>query len=215
MKVAITGAEGKVGQALVGQLNPAAFDIVPLDLPDHDASNYDDVVAATQGCDAIIHLAWKDLSVDSVDPVNGVMYENVYRAALANNIGLVIMGSSNHARDHNQREPDGMIRYTGQVELANNIYGVEKQKMEAMGRHFAEKHDLRVIALRIGNINAEDTPRPDTPTRWMSHHDFGQLITKALVADFEPRHFEVVYGVSRQPVFDWVNSFGYQPEDNA
>ena len=123
------------------------------------------------------------------------------------------MGSSNHARDHSQREPDGKIRYTGQTEIANNIYGVEKQKMEALGRYFAHKNDLRVIALRIGNINPEDKPRPDTPTRWMSHRDFGRLVTLAMEAEFESGHFEIVYGVSRQPVFDWANSFGYEPVD--
>lgn len=216
MKIAITGAGGKVGQALIGQLDHTQFHVTPLDLPDHDASNLDDLVQATKGHDVLIHLAWKDLSVDKVDPLNGVMYENAYRAAIANNIGLVIMGSSNHARAHTERESDGKIRYTGEIEMANNIYGVEKQKMEAMGRYFAMTEDLRVIALRIGNINPEDKPRPhDEPTRWMSHRDFGKLVTLAAQAKLGPGHFEVVYGVSKQPVFDWTNSFGYEPEDGA
>ncbi len=215
MRVAITGAEGKVGQALIGQLDSGMFDIMTLDLPEHDSSNFEDLVSATKDHDAIIHLAWKDLRTDAVDPLNGVMYENVYRAAVANNIGLVIMGSSNHARDHTEREDDGMIRYTGQPETANNIYGVEKQKMEAMGRYFAKNNGLNVIALRIGNINPEDKPKPDTPTRWMSHRDFGSMVSLALTHEFEPGHFEVVYGVSQQPVFDWENSFGYEPQDIA
>lgn len=215
MKVAITGANGKVGQALMGQLDPEKFDITPLDLPEHDSSNLDDLIEATQGHDALIHFAWKDLGVDSVDPLNGVMYENAYKAAVANKIGLVIMGSSNHARDHNQREEDGRIRYTGQAELANNIYGVEKQKMEAMGRFFAYGNGLSVLCLRIGNINTEDKPKADVPTRWLSHRDFGQLVTLALEARLEAGHFEVVYGVSRQSTFDWVNSFGYEPSDTA
>lgn len=215
MKIAITGAEGKVGQALIGQLDPEFFEISKLDLPQHDVSNLESLIEDTKGHDALIHLAWKDLSVDSVDPINGIMYENVYRAGVANKIGLIIMGSSNHARDHSQRESDGMIRYTGNVETANNLYGVEKQKMEAMGRFFANKYGLSVLCLRIGNVNPEDTPRPDKPTRWMSHRDFGQLITKAMLLKFEPGHFEVVYGVSQQPVFDWANSFGYDPQDTA
>lgn len=215
MKIAITGSEGKVAQALISAMDPAAFEITHLDLPEHDAGNLEDLIESTKGHDALIHFAWKDLDVDSVDSLNGVMYENAYRAAVANNIGLVVMGSSNQARDHNEREVDGKIRYTGQAETANNIYGVEKQKMEAMGRFFASKNGLRVVCLRVGNVNPEDKPRLDTPTRWMSHRDLGQLVTKALEADFEPGHFEVVYGVSRQPVFDWVNSFGYEPKDSA
>lgn len=213
MKIAITGSGGTVGQVLIGQLDPTRYEITQIDLPEYDAANLSSLITASEGHDALVHLAWKDLSVDSVDPLNGIMYENAYRAAVANNIGLVIMGSSNHARDHKEREPDGRISYTGKPETANNIYGVEKQKLEAMGRFFAKEYGLRVIALRIGNINSADKPRTDVPNRWMSHRDFGRLVTLATSVDFEPGHFEVVYGVSRQPVFDWVNSFGYEPED--
>lgn len=216
MNVAITGAAGKVGNALIGELDLNRFDVTALDLPEHDTSNFGRLVAATRNHDALIHLAWKALNTESVDPLNAVMYENAYRAAIVNNIRLIIMGSSNHARAHDERELDGKIRYTGNVETANNIYGVEKQKMEAMGRYFAKNNGIRVLALRIGNINPEDRPRDsEEPVRWMSHRDFGRLISLALTHQFEPGHFEVAYGVSRQPVFDWVNSFGYEPEDGS
>ncbi len=216
MKVAITGANGKVGQALISQLDPEKFEVMPIDLPDYDASIYEDLAYSTRGADALIHLAWSNLNTNSVEPLNGVMYENAYRVAVGNGIGLVLMGSSNHARAHNERESDGKIRYTGKAEVANNIYGVEKQKMEAMGRYFAGNDGLRVIALRIGNINPEDEPRPtEKPVRWMSHRDFGNMVSLALTHEFEQGHFEIVYGVSNQPVFDWVNSFGYEPKDSA
>ncbi|CAN5679307.1 NAD(P)-dependent oxidoreductase [soil metagenome] len=215
MKVAITGSEGKVAQALIAALDPKQCDITRFALPEHDATNLADLNKATRGHDALIHLAWKDLNVDDVDPANRVMYENAYAAAIANKIGLVIMGSSNHARDHNVRETDGRIRYTGGPETANNPYGEEKQRMERRGNQLAKEHGLRVICLRIGNVNPEDRPKPDKPTRWMSHRDLGQLVSKALRADLEPGHFEVVYGVSRQSVFDWINSFGYEPVDSA
>lgn len=215
MKIAITGANGKVAQALIGELEPAGHEITKLDLPEHDASDIEDFIAMTQGHDAIVHLAWKDLNVDAVDPLNRTMYENAYLAAVANNVSLVIMGSSNHARDHREREADGMIRYTGKPETPNNPYGEEKQRMEQRGKEFADEHGLNVIAIRIGNVNPEDQPKPDTPTRWMSHRDLGNLVSRALEADFNPGYFEVVYGVSNQPVFDWVNSFGYTPEDSA
>lgn len=39
MKIAITGADGKVGQALVGQFDHEQFHVTSLDLPDHDVSN--------------------------------------------------------------------------------------------------------------------------------------------------------------------------------
>lgn len=215
MKIAITGSEGKVAQALIAHMDPTVFDVEGLDLPGHDATDLDDLVEATRGSDALIHLAWKDLNVDTVDPANRAMYENAYQAAITNKIGLVIMGSSNHARDHTEREADGRIRYTGALETPNNAYGEEKQRMEQRGRELAQKYGFSVICLRIGNVNPEDRPKPDVPTRWMSHRDLGRLVSSALGADFEPGHFEVVYGVSDQPVFDWANSFGYEPADSA
>ncbi len=215
MKVAITGAKGKVGQALISKLEPGQFEITQLDLPEHDSSNLDDLIANTKNHDAIIHLAWKNLDKNDVDPLNGIMYENAYKAAAVNNIGLVIMASSNHARSYEQREPDGKIRHTGEVELANNIYGVEKQKMEAMGRYYASKHKFAVLCARIGNINLQDKPRPDTPSRWMSHRDWVSFVSLALTHKYEPGHFEIAYGVSKQSTFDWVNSFGYEPKDES
>ena len=218
MKVAITGASGKVGQALIPELDSAKFDITLLDLPEHDSTDIDDLTMTTEGHDALIHLAWRGVSTEGlydVHPDNAVMYMNAYRAAVANKIGLVIMGSSNHARSHDQREADGKVRYTGQKELENNPYGLEKQRMEEVGRYFAKSYGLSVLCVRIGNVNTEDRPKPDVPTRWLSHRDLGRLVTLALDKGFEPRHFEVMYGVSRQPVFDWVNSFGYEPLDSA
>ncbi len=61
--------------------------------------------------------------------------------------------------------------------------------MEAMGRYFAKNFGLQVICLRIGNVNAEEKPKLDVPNRWLSHRDLGQLISKALDADFDFGHF--------------------------
>ena len=217
MKIAITGSEGKVAQALINQLNTSEFEVTGLDITGgHDSSDYSDLVQATKAHDALVHMAWKDINTETVDPLNRVMYENAYKAAVANNIGLVIMGSSNHARSHEQTEPDGKIRYTGRYdERANNPYGKEKQRMESTGLHYARKYGLRVLALRIGNVNEQNKPKSDVPTRWLSYRDLGQLVSRALHADFPEGHFEVVYGVSKQPLFDWQSSFGYEPIDEA
>ena len=71
------------------------------------------------------------------------------------------------------------------------------------------------FSFKIGNINEADQPRTDHPSRWLSHRDWGQLVTKALTCDFLAGHFEVMYGVSQQPTFDWQNSFGYEPRDSS
>lgn len=215
MQIAITGAEGKVGEALIDQLDTSVFDVTALDVNNCDVRSTGDLIRATQGHDALVHLAWRDINLNLVHPDNRVMYEAAYRAAEVNGIGLVIMGSSNHARVHTQLEDDGHIRYTGAPEVPNNPYGLEKQRMERRGSQFAKRYGLRVICLRIGNVNPDDQPNADEPTRWMSHRDLGGLVTAALQADLPPGHFEVVYGVSRQDVFDWTNTFGFEPKDTA
>lgn len=220
MKVAITGARGVVGSVLAEGLDRERFQVVPLDLPDHDVSDLQRLTTATKGCDAIIHLAWAALGDNyqsgTIDPVNNAMTFNVYQAAAKNGIGRVIMGSSNHAHRHDLRDTDGKIRASQQPPVPDSPYGAEKVFMESLGRYFSYAHDMAVICIRIGNVNKENTARPsspDNPSRWQSHADFVGLVTCALTAAAVPGNFEIVYGVSNQPVFDWSNSFGYVPKD--
>lgn len=217
MKVAVTGSHGKVGSALISELNYNEFEVTPLDIQTgFDATDYEQFVERTKGHDALIHLAWRDLNTSEVHPDNALMYRNAYEAAVANGIGLIVMGSSNHARKHTQRDHDGRIRYKeGAYEEPNNPYGAEKQRMEEMGREFADKHKLKVVCVRIGNVNNANQPNGDVPTRWLSYRDLGSLVSHALRAKFNPGHFEVMYGVSRQGVFDWTNTFDFEPQDKS
>lgn len=216
MKIAITGANGKVGRALISELDPAKFEITALDLPEHDASNLERLVDATKGQDTILHFAWAALSDNfqsgKIDPVNNQMTYNVYKAAVVNKIPRVIMASSNHAHRHDLRDTDGKIRASINPPVPDSPYGAEKVFMEALGRYYAHDHGLEVVCIRIGNINDEDKPNSDTPSRWISHADFGRLVTACLTHTV-PDNFQIVYGVSKQDVFDWSNPFGYEPQD--
>lgn len=222
IRVAITGADGLVGRALQASLGRAEFNITPLDLPEADISNLSTLLEKTEGMQAIIHCAWKNL-IDNTkngttDPINTEMFLNVYRAAVENNIGRVIMASSNHAHDHSIRDSDGKIRVETCPAVPNNQYGAEKLYMEGQGYAYAKRHNLEVICWRIGNLNDEDQPRPsspENPQRWLSKRDLGRLAIACLRADEAPGNFQVLYAVSRQPVFDWKNSFGYEPLDSA
>lgn len=222
MNVAITGSGGLVGNALMHELNPALFTLTTVDLPETDASDYNALLAITTGADALIHLAWKDLIPnvrnDTSDPVNIRMVRNAYDVAVTNGISRIIMGSSNQAHGYDVRDSDGRIRPTTQPDAPTNEYGREKLLVEALGRQYAEEHGLEVICLRIGNVNEEDAPKPTIdgrPQRWLSKHDLGQLVTACLQAEEVPDRFQVVYGVSEGSVFDWINPFGYLPQDAA
>src|SRR3990167_2096377 len=211
MKIAITGAKGVVGTALINNLDPKKFDVTPIDLPEYDASDQGQLVEDTKGHDALVHLAWKSLrdnySSGSIDTMNDQMLFNAYQAAVINKIPRVIMASSNHAHRHDIRDKDGMIRSSIEPPVPDSPYGAEKVFMEALGRYFARDHGLEVICLRIGNINDEDKPNSDVPNRWISHADFGRLVTACLTANEVPESFQTIYAVGRQDVFDWANPF--------
>lgn len=217
MKIAITGANGKVGRALMAELDPAKFEITALDLPEHDASNLEQLIEATKDQDAILHFAWAALGDNfqsgKIDPVNNQMTYNVYKAAVTNKIPRVIMASSNHAHRHDLRDTDSKIRASINPPVPDSPYGAEKVFMEALGRYYAHDHGLEVVCIRIGNINDEDKPNSDTPSRWISHADFGRLVTACLVSKEVPNNFQIIYGVSKQEVFDWSNPFGYEPQN--
>lgn len=220
-KIAITGSEGTMGKVLVQKLDRVKFDITPVNPPLHDARNLEDLVDATKGHYAIIHLAWKNLIENTrkktIDPDNVLMVANVYEAARINKIPRVIMASSNHAHRHDLRDEDGRIRTTTLPTAPNNPYGAEKVFMEALGKTYAHDHGIDVVCWRIGNVNAEDKPKPsspDNPQRGLTHADFGRLGEASLESDI-PEHFQIVYGVSKQSVFDWTNKIGYEPQDSV
>ncbi len=219
MKIAITGAKGTVGRALIAQLDPAKFEVTALDLPDHDANDLERLTELTKDHDALLHFAW-DARHDNyksgrIDTVNSQMMGNAYQAALANDIPRVIMASSNHAHNYEIRDADGKIRASINPPIPDSPYGAEKVFMEALGRYYAHDHGLEVVCIRIGSLNDEDKPRPSVPSRWISHADFGTLVVACLAADRVPDNFQIVYGVSKQAVFDWANPFGYEPHDES
>jgi nucleoside-diphosphate-sugar epimerase len=219
VKIAITGANGVVGRALISKLDPKETDITPLDLPDYDISHLDLLTDMTKGHDAILHFAWAtkqdNFKSGNIDTINDQMIYNIYKAALSNNIPRVIMASSNHAHNHDLRDSDGKVRASINPPIPDSPYGAEKVFMEALGRFYVHSHGLEVVCIRIGNINQEDKPNSDVPSRWMSHADFKQLVLACLNAKTIPDGFQIVYGVSRQSVFDWSNPFGYEPRDGA
>jgi nucleoside-diphosphate-sugar epimerase len=218
VKVAVTGARGNVARVIVAGLDPGTIAVTPLDLPDHDAADLDQLVAATAGHDALVHCAWADLGATyaarRIDPVNTLMTFNAYEAAARNGVRRVVMASSNHAHRHDVRDTDGKVR-ASIPPVPDSPYGAEKVFMEALGRYYAAERGLEVVCIRIGNVNREDQPNDDVPSRWISHADLGRLVTCCLTSDVVPDGFQIVYGVSRQDTFDWSNPFGYEPVDGS
>ena len=236
-KLFITGAAGKIGTALRKHLRDR-YDLrllfhstIPNDVdPDNEVvvSDVSDPAAmqeATQGVDAIAHLALARGSRDTAEMVRlafdvdmkGVY--NIYEAARINGVSTVVFASTNHVTGMNEKQgirshPDMPVRPDG-------LYGAGKAFGEALGRYYVDRHGLRVFCLRIANFPGTDVPGRDYApgqSRWLSPRDMAQLTCRCIEA--EHLNWGIFYGVSRGGEDKWDISnaqelLGYAPEDDG
>ena len=224
--VLITGAAGDVGSHLRRELADRyklrVSDIKPIkDLRRTekyvraDVSKMPDMLRATNGVDALVHLgAWPVegdwpliLSSNIVGAYNG------FEAARRNGVKRVIFASSNHAVGFYRR--DHTIDHLAQPR-PDSRYGVSKAFGEALGALYAYKYGLEVLAIRIGNVNAEPLDKRRLSI-WVSPRDIAQLVSIGI--DHPDIKFEIVYGASNNLRGWWDNSnaerLGYRPLDRS
>lgn len=216
MHVLMTGAEGTIGTVLRQGLQA---DTTSFDLPEHDARDLDQLARAAKGHDAVIHLAWnvatENMRSESVDPDNGLMAANAYRAALLAGVPRIIIASSVQADIFPQPK---LIRADA-VGTPQNVYGADKVFIEALGRHYATK-GLGVICIRFGGVRVDNIPSTETPTErqvWLHNTDCVSLVQTCLEASTVPDNFAVLHGVSDNPgrLHDLSNPFGWWPRHGS
>jgi uronate dehydrogenase len=228
-RILITGAAGKIGQALraglrglypvirlsdiapLGQAAPGE-EVCPVDIRDLAA-----VETSMIDIDCVVHLAGvsEEDVWDKVLPMNIEGCYNVFEAARRQGVQRVIFASSNHAVGFHRRER--FLDNTVQPR-PDSRYGVSKVFGEALGRLFADKHGLSVACLRIGTFRTPDRPSEARQLlTWISHRDMVQLVRRCI--DYPHYHFVVIYGVSNNLRSRWDNInakfLGYRPENDA
>jgi uronate dehydrogenase len=226
-KLLVTGAAGDVGTRLRKLLPPLYPDIRWSDIRDPagladgaefvpaDLTNLAEVERIVDGVEGIVHLGGFSVEGpwETILAANIIGCRNLFEAAYRAGVKRVVFASSNHAVGFYPREKKIGVDVTVRPD---SRYGVSKAFGEAMGALYADKHGLRVTALRIGNVG--DAPLDKRRMSiWLHPQDLVQLIRIGL--ENPGIRFEIFYGLSDNAAAWWDNSnarkFGYKPQFRA
>jgi uronate dehydrogenase len=224
-RLLLTGAAGRIATAVRPVLRELARDVVLTDRTEPDALAAGERFVAADladpapweglaaGCDAILHLG----ALPDEAPFEQLVGPNlhgafhVYDAARRAGVRRVVVASSGRATGFygvgERLDGDATPRPDG-------LYGATKAFSEALGRMYADKFGLEVVALRIGTFEERPTTRRDLST-WLSPGDARRLVRAALTTPLDG--FLAVYGVSANTRrwWDLPPRLGYEPVDDA
>jgi NAD+ dependent glucose-6-phosphate dehydrogenase len=205
-----------------------------------DLSDLGALTRSLAGIDVVVHLAADpraDASWERVLASNVIGARNVFEAAHRARVHRVVYASSVMVSwGYQQDEPYRSIA-AGRFDPAaaaeipivghewpprpTGLYPASKVWGEALGRYYADVQGLSVVCVRIGWVNAADTPwsQPGLAPIWCSQRDVVHLLELAVQAPPELR-FDVFYAVSNNDLC-WVDIeharevLGYIPQDSA
>ena len=165
------------------------------------------------GCDAVLHLGAvpDEAAFDVLAGPNLHGAFHVYEAARRAGVRRVVVASSGRAT--------GFYRVGERLDgeatpRPDGLYGATKAFSEALGRMYADKFGLEVVALRLGTFQERPRSTRDLST-WLSPADAGRLVRAALTGPVDG--FLAGYGVSANTRSWWElpRGLGYAPEDDA
>lgn len=225
--VLLTGACGRVGgllrpllRARYGQLI-LSDRLAPDDVHENeevrvaDLTDFEAVRTACREVDSIVHLGGQSVEADweTVRQANIDGMYNMLEAARLNGIERFVFASTNHVV--------GMYERRRRIGVDDRVrpdtrYGVSKAFGEALGSLYADKFGMRVMSIRIGNVDTE--PRDlRRLSIWIHPEDLMQLI--AIGLESEAVRNEIVYGISENARAFWDNAeafrLGYAPRHKA
>jgi NAD+ dependent glucose-6-phosphate dehydrogenase len=205
-----------------------------------DLSDLGALTRSLSGMDVVVHLAADprpDAGWERVLASNIVGTRNLFEAAHRARVRRVVYASSVMVSwGYQQDEPYRSIAAcqldpaaAAQVPVVTHewpvrptgLYPASKVWGEALGRSFADVHGMSVLCVRIGWVNAADTPwsQPGLAPIWCSQRDVVRLLELAVQAPSQLR-YDVFYAVSNNDQC-WVDIqharevLGYIPQDSA
>ncbi|MEE2658910.1 MAG: NAD(P)-dependent oxidoreductase [Candidatus Latescibacterota bacterium] len=223
MKILITGAAGAIGKVLAQGLQDRhelrGFDCQPMpeiaDAIVGDIVDFDQVKAATEGMEAVIHLVnvpggqW-EYSLQSMTGTYNAFEAahqcGVRRIAYASRAGILPQSFY----------PRSIQRTAQMLPKPDSYYTISKVFGESIGYMYSARFDMEAVSVRIGNFNA-DRDQPEHPHH-LSHGDCVHLFEQAIT--HPGVKYEVVFGVSDSdwPLYDLDHGrevIGYHPQDRS
>jgi uronate dehydrogenase len=221
MTILLTGAAGTIGSALRDRLPALGWDLRLFDrvaTPDGfvgDVTSSADLDAATNGIEAIVHLAGQPTeapwSVVREANIEGTL--QVFEAARRAGVRRIVYASSNHAVGFT---PMGRDQPADLPPRPDTLYGVSKVFGEALGRYYVDRYGMEVACLRIGTF--EDRPSYSRSlSTWLSPDDAARLVDACLRSP--TLQYAIVWGISANTRRTWSLDaglkLGYEPRDDA
>ena len=214
-----------------------------VDVPDDrfflaDMSNLGVVQDAVRGMDVVVHMAANpapDAPWEAILNSNMIGGYNAFEACRLEGVPRIVYASSIMATwGYQQDEPyksikEGrfddvpkdfhIVKHTDPVR-PTEPYSASKVWGEALARTYADVHGLSCLCMRIGWVNAQDSPgNLSSGAFWCSQRDIVQLAERCVNAPAELK-FDIFYGLS-ECQYRWADIshagevLGYAPQDRA
>lgn len=223
LRILITGAAGGIGTVLVNALRDRytlrGLDIRPMDHVEDaiigNLNDFDTVLAASQGMDAVIHLGGliTESTWQAIHTNNILGTYNVFEAARQSGVRRIVFASragvlSSYPKDV-QRTVDLPPRPV-------DYYSVSKLFGEQLGHMYSSRHGMEFVAIRIG-LFQQTQPEARHPHQ-ISHADTVQVFERALIHPGVSH--EIVFGVSDSTwqLYDIDHgreAIAYHPQDKS
>ena len=210
VSVAVTGANGRIGSALVQHLAARGYRLTLVDRPGSSFGAPSPVgsiveldlgqpppVGLFAGVDVVVHLAGEarhDAGWDTLLPDNIQASYNVASAAMKAGCGRLIVASSVHAVSASPRRPVAVDDPVAPADL----YGVTKCFVEALAFWCAHRGPMSAAAVRIGAFQTVEAARaPEAAERiadtFIAVPDLLSLLELAINAEYR---FAVLHAIA-------------------
>lgn len=233
-RVLVTGSSGKIGRAVVAELQRRGHDVRGFDrvaspsLPSTQIGNLADRTAlehAMAGVECLVHLAATPDDADFMTellPNNVVGLYHILEAARVAGVRRIVLASSGQVNWWQQLGGDLPV-YEHQPVSPRGWYAATKMFLEAAGRGYSEQHGISVIATRLGWCPRPGQEEEIRALEWahdvyLSPNDAGRFFACCVEAP-EAVKFLIVNGTSkpaRQTRLDMTVArtvLGYEPAD--